>query len=181
MVGCVMMMTTMTMMTSLFILHRFDETIEEMMTGRSTWANGTNCKCFFPLENVNTTKTQIHTCKLHTQIYTHIYAPVACFAVPKNMQVCTYVVNSWSTFFWDTLYLFGTPCTYLGRPVLIWGILYFFGTPCTYHLLNLMQKLWVGWQSLVSFVIPVLIILARFWNRIFIIIHYQFFIIIHYY
>ena len=37
--------------------HRFDETIEEMMTGRSAWANGTNCKCFFPLENVNTTKT----------------------------------------------------------------------------------------------------------------------------
>ena len=100
-VGCVMMMTMismmtmMTMMTSLWtkiekiiLQHRFDETIEEMMTGRSAWANGTNCKCFFPLENVNAPKTfelyriqkcehnqniywiqiQIHTCTLHTQM-----------------------------------------------------------------------------------------------------------------
>ena len=61
--------------------NRFDETIEELMTGEK------NCKCFFPLQNVRV---------------------------------------SFDQFFNPTID----------------------------------QKLWVGWQSLISFLIPVLIILA---------------------
>ena len=53
------------------------------------------------------------------------------FCCPKkhaSVHVCRkflkYLFLGHPVLIWDTLYLFGTPCTYLGHPVLFWDTLY---------------------------------------------------------